>query len=171
MKTHMQIVPNLTGKQLPARALKWLPLPLLLAAAPWATAQPYSLGGYTIAGGGGSSSGGPYTVSGTVGQPAAGKLTGGSYDLLGGFWGLAVVVQTPGTPYLTLTRDPLTGAVTVAWPASDGGFTLDQTPALAPPPTVTPWTPISSGYQTNATHISVTLPASVGNGFFRLRKP
>jgi len=38
-------------------------------------------GGYTF------STGGGYTLGGTVGQPDAGALTGGGYTLTGGFWG------------------------------------------------------------------------------------
>jgi hypothetical protein len=40
-------------------------------------------GGYTF------STGGDYTLGGTVGQPDAGAVTGGVYTLLGGFWGSA----------------------------------------------------------------------------------
>ena len=40
----------------------------------------------TIDGGGGQSSGGPYTLTGTIGQPDAAWSSGGQYELLGGFW-------------------------------------------------------------------------------------
>ena len=41
-----------------------------------------------IAGGGGQSSGGAFTLDGTVGQPVAGTTsTGGTFELGGGFWG------------------------------------------------------------------------------------
>ena len=46
----------------------------------------YSIEWYTIDGGGGTSSGGPYELSGTIGQPDADYLDGGPYELLGGFW-------------------------------------------------------------------------------------
>ncbi len=46
----------------------------------------YDLSWSTIDGGGGTSSGGTYTVMGTIGQPDAGYLGGGNYELLGGFW-------------------------------------------------------------------------------------
>jgi len=36
--------------------------------------------------GGGTSSGGAYVLSGTIGQPDAGYSAGGDYELLGGFW-------------------------------------------------------------------------------------
>jgi hypothetical protein len=38
-------------------------------------------GGHTF------STGGVYTLGGTIGQPDAGLLTGGPYTLGGGFWG------------------------------------------------------------------------------------
>ena len=51
----------------------------------------YSIDWYTIDGGGGRSAGGPYTLSGTIGQPDAAYSSGGNYELLGGFW--------PGGPF------------------------------------------------------------------------
>jgi len=47
----------------------------------------YSLDWYALAGGGiTTSAGGNYSLGGTIGQPAAGASTGGSYNLIGGFW-------------------------------------------------------------------------------------
>ena len=46
----------------------------------------YEIGWYTIDGGGGTSSGGQYTLTGTIGQPDADWSAGGPYELLGGFW-------------------------------------------------------------------------------------
>ena len=40
----------------------------------------------TIDGGGGQSSGGQYTVTGTIAQPDAAYSASGNYELLGGFW-------------------------------------------------------------------------------------
>ena len=50
----------------------------------------YTVTRWTVDGGGGSSStGGNYTLAGTIGQPDAGPaLTGGGYVLAGGFWGV-----------------------------------------------------------------------------------
>ena len=50
----------------------------------------YVLDWWTADGGGRTSQGGTYAVSGTVGQPDAGQLSGGTYDLTGGFWNQAV---------------------------------------------------------------------------------
>ena len=46
----------------------------------------YELSWYTIDGGGGTSSGGPYVLTGTIGQPDAAWSRAGKYELLGGFW-------------------------------------------------------------------------------------
>lgn len=46
----------------------------------------------TIDGGGGTSTGGSFAVSGTIGQPDAGiALNGGAFTVVGGFWPGAVV--------------------------------------------------------------------------------
>jgi hypothetical protein len=74
----------------------------------------YTIGWYTIDGGGGTSTGGTYQVSGTIGQPnASGAMTGGNYSLTGGFWSLIAAVQTGGAPTLYITSSGNT--VTVYW--------------------------------------------------------
>jgi hypothetical protein len=60
---------------------------LLLAAVPVLAAISYDLSWWTVDGGGGAVSGGSYALTGTIGQPDAGVLTGGGYTLGGGFWG------------------------------------------------------------------------------------
>jgi len=57
----------------------------VILAASVATAQ-YEISWYTIDGGGGRSTGGPYTLTGTIGQPDAAYSAGGNFELLGGFW-------------------------------------------------------------------------------------
>jgi hypothetical protein len=63
----------------------------LLLAASIALAQAgggYDLAWNTVDGGGGSAStGGGFSLGGSVGQPDAGVLAGGGYTLSGGFWG------------------------------------------------------------------------------------
>ena len=55
-----------------------------------ATAEPlatqFSVPWWTVDGGGGTSQGGVYILSGSVGQPDAGQSGGGVYELSGGFW-------------------------------------------------------------------------------------
>ncbi|MBU0490862.1 MAG: hypothetical protein KKA73_03460 [Chloroflexi bacterium] len=55
----------------------------------------YDLSWWTVDGGGYTvSTGGGYELGGTIGQPDAGQLTGGTYTLGGGFWsGGAAAIQ------------------------------------------------------------------------------
>ena len=46
----------------------------------------FDLTWFTVDGGGGTSSGGDFVLSGTIGQPDAGDLAGGGFTLRGGFW-------------------------------------------------------------------------------------
>ncbi len=47
----------------------------------------YDLSWHTIDGGGGTSAGGVFALSGTIGQPdAGGAMIGGAFELTGGFW-------------------------------------------------------------------------------------
>jgi len=62
----------------------------------------YDLSWWTADGGGGSSAGGSYSLSGSAGQPDAGLLTGGSFSLAGGFWGGAAVVVPEHLLYLPI---------------------------------------------------------------------
>ena len=49
---------------------------------------------FSIDGGGGASSGGAYSLNGTIGQADAGSMSGGAYTLSGGFWaGAGPVMQ------------------------------------------------------------------------------
>jgi hypothetical protein len=129
-------------------------------------AQSYTINWYKVAGGGGTSSNGQYTVSGTIGQhDASGPMTGGSYSLTGGFWALISVVQTPGTPNLTIT---FVGpdSVVVSWPDT-GSYTLQQNGNLASGTWTTSGYSISTANGTN----SITITPPEGNLFFRLANP
>jgi hypothetical protein len=61
---------------------------LVHAAAGAARAQ-ISIAWWTIDGGGGTSSGGAFTLSGTIGQPDAGTLANGVLECDGGYWSVA----------------------------------------------------------------------------------
>ncbi len=64
---------------------------LLLLGAVWvvsAAPDAFSIPWWRVAGGGGTSDGGNYTLSGTAGQAeAGGTMRGSGYTLAGGFWG------------------------------------------------------------------------------------
>ncbi len=131
-----------------------------------AHAQSYSIDWYKVAGGGGTSTGGVYSVSGTIGQhDAGGPMTGGGYSLTGGFWALISVVQTPGLPNLTI-RFVGPKSVVVSWP-NTGTYTLLKNSSVGGGG----WTP--SGYTittANGTN-SITVTPPTGNLFFRLSNP
>src|SRR5437764_6100624 len=105
--------------------MKSLKITLLLFAvtSTAALAQSFSIDWFTIDGGGGTSTGGVYSVSGSIGQPDANAqpLTGGIFSVVGGFWSLFSVVQTPGTPLLTI-RLTSTNTAMVSWPSPSTGF-------------------------------------------------
>jgi len=46
----------------------------------------YTISWFVIAGGGGRSVGGAYAMDVTIGQPEAGAMSGGEYELAGGYW-------------------------------------------------------------------------------------
>jgi hypothetical protein len=59
---------------------------VMLAAAA-APAQPYAIGRHTIDAGAGTSVGGEFGLTGTIGQhDTGGPSTGGGFELTGGFW-------------------------------------------------------------------------------------
>jgi hypothetical protein len=70
---------------------------LILALATTAVAQVigYDLMWWTADSGGGSSTGGGYSISGTIGQLDPGNLSSGEYTLAGGFWSASVSAETP----------------------------------------------------------------------------
>jgi hypothetical protein len=127
-------------------------------------AQSYSIDWHKVSGGGGTSTGGVYSVNGTVGQhDADGPMTGGSYSLYGGFWSL-YAVQTPGAPLLTI-RLTLTNTAVVSWPSPSTGYVLQQTGSLQLPNwVIAPEAPVDNG-----TTVSVIANLPVGSLFFRLK--
>lgn len=136
---------------------------LLAMAVNFAPAQNYSVDWYKIAGGGGTSTGGNYAVSGTIGQhDASGAMSGGAYSVTGGFWSLISVVQTPGAPTLYISHSGNT--VTVYW-QNIGTWTLHQNSNLALP---AGWTSSTGTTTLNGTNY-LTIPNPAGNQFFQLQ--
>src|SRR6266404_479445 len=138
-------------------------LVVLAVAAPAVRAQNYSIDWFTIDGGGGTSTGGVFSVSGTIGQPDAGRMSGGNYTLDGGFWGIIAAVQAPGAPPLRIFRTT-TNTVVLAWPVSPTVFSVQQETNLSLPN----WGPItnSSSVVGSENQVIITVPA--GNRFYRL---
>ena len=120
-----------------------------------AFAQNYRIDWFTIDGGGGTSSGGQYTLSGTIGQPDAGELAGGNYVLEGGFWGelfLQIVA-----PRLYIERSGPN--VIISWSPNTPGFYLQESPTVGP----ASWANSASGTANPA-----TVPASSPSRFYQL---
>lgn len=129
--------------------------------------QSYSIDWYKIAGGGGTSTNGQYSVAGTIGQPdAGGAMTGGNYSLTGGFWSLISVIQTAGTPNLVIVANGL-NSVQVMWP-NTGSYTLQQNANLA---LVNGWTTSGNSISTANGTNSISITLQPGNLFFRLSNP
>ena len=120
---------------------------------------------YKVSGGGGTSSGGHYHISGTIGQQdAGGPMSGGGYSLTGGFWASISAVQTVGLPDLTITH--VGNNAIVSWPDT-GSYTLQPNSNLA---LSGGWS--ASGYSVttaNGTN-SITITPPTGNLFFRLKQ-
>jgi hypothetical protein len=125
-------------------------------------AQTYSIPWSTIDGGGGTSTGGVYSVSGTIGQhDASGAMTNGQYSVTGGFWALPTAIQVTGAPTLTIAP-AAPGNATISWTPNTPGFVLQQTSVLSP----SNWTNSPSG-ATNP----IVVPANQTARFYRLFKP
>jgi hypothetical protein len=118
-----------------------------------------------IANGGGVSTGGGFSVSGTIGQPAAGTISGGNIRVQSGFWN---TVQTPGAPELRITRAGASGAI-LSWPAPSTGWVLQETTVLG---TAASWTAVMSPTVVIANgQNTVTFTSTTGIRHFRLRHP
>jgi hypothetical protein len=130
------------------------------------SAQSYSIDWYKIAGGGGTSTGGTYAVSGTIGQPdASGAMSGGNYSVTGGFWSLIQVVQTPGAPTLYISHAG--NVVTLYW-QDVTGWNLHQSGNLTTP--IASWSASGSPTLTGGTNY-LSLTNVTGNQFFKLTNP
>jgi hypothetical protein len=127
-------------------------------------AQNYAINWHTVGGGGGTSSGGIYFLTGTIGQPDAGVLTGAEFELVGGFWSVLSSVPSPAFPILTVYVTT-NGAVVVAWPSSTSSSIVLQvcTDVYAPN-----WVPPSQPIVYDGITKSVTIYPPVGRLFFRL---
>lgn len=127
-----------------------------------APAQSYRIDWFSVDGGAGTSTGGVYVLSGTIGQPdAGGPLTNAQYAITGGFWALPIAVQQPESPVLTITP-AAAGLATVSWTPTAPGFVLQESLSLSP----AAWVNAPSG-GTNPISVPATAPAK----YYRLARP
>ena len=89
------------------RSLFSLFLTLLFATAAFAqSGGNFNINRSVIASGGGRTSGGTFTLDGTIGQPLAGvQSTGGNLSLISGFWATPPAAQTPRRPAFDFDGD------------------------------------------------------------------
>ncbi len=137
---------------------------LVVSTAISARAQTFDLSWFSIDGGGGTSSGGAYSVTGTIGQPDAGVLSGGNYTLVGGF--LSAIAAAPSTPSSPQVSVSVLGKnVIISWPSPSTGFTLQENTSLNP----ATWQAVQQTIHDNGTTVSLILTAPAGNMFYRLK--
>jgi hypothetical protein len=137
-------------------------------------AQPFTLTGHVVAGGGGTASGGRFQIAGTIGQPEAGpRLTGGCISIDPGFWGAYAAVRTPGAPVLRVSQIDR-NYIRVSFPPGCGDWVLQWTRVLETNPAATVWTDDTAGNLilvgeelTREFHV----PSWGQRLFFRLRQP
>jgi hypothetical protein len=123
----------------------------------------YTMDWHSVDGGGGTSTGGVYSASGTIGQPdAGGPMTGGDFSLTGGFWAL-YAVQTPGAPALRIFLTATNTAV-VWWSPPTAGWNLQQNPDL----TSTNWAAPSESITDTGTNRFIIVNPPAGRRFYRL---
>jgi hypothetical protein len=139
----------------------------LVAGAISTPAQQYSIPWFTVDGGGGTATNAAYSLTGTLGQPDAGFMSGGGFTLVSGFWGIVAPVQTPGAPNLSISR--LNNSIRLTWPGAADGWLLQTTTNLLA--TTMQWTDLPPPYQTQGTNTLFTEPWPHTNRFYRLHKP
>jgi hypothetical protein len=146
--------------------LRFLALALAISGVQ-ARAQTYSADWHKVAGGGGVSTGGVYSVNGTAGQQdAGGPMTGGPYSITGGFWALSVV-QTPGAPILKIFLSNTNTAI-VSWPAPSVGWILQQNASVALP---AGWSNATNAVTQAGGQNQIVVGPPGGNRFYRLIHP
>lgn len=140
-------------------------LPALLAAG--AQAQ-FTLESRVTSGGGGSSTGARFSITGSIGQHDASEaLQSPGYAFGGGFW--HTVVPTPGAPDLEIRRHPFTGVVRVSWRDPEGKYELEESSgpnALAPGS----WSTVAGPYPVAGAVFIHEIATPNGSQFFRLRE-
>lgn len=146
--------------------MKRILLSVLAASAALAALAQYSIDWYKVSDGGGASTGGVYSVSGTLGQhDAGGPMAGGVYSVTGGFWALSAI-QTDGAPLLTILLTP-TNTALVSWPSPSTGFGLQQNTNLG----TTNWVIPSEAVNDNGATRFIIVSPSGGSRFYRLQHP
>jgi len=126
----------------------------------------YAVDWFKISAGGGTSLGGDFSMSGTVGQSDVGTMDGGDYALQGGFWGLTPRAPAPSRPVLSVVPTG-TNTVVLSWPSLSIQFVLEESGRVNPGV----WTAVDAApFRAGARWLAV-VPRSAGSKFYRLRSP
>jgi hypothetical protein len=105
-----------------------------------------------------------FSVSGTIGQADAGKMSGGNFTVEGGFWGIISVVQTTNAPLLSIFRTS-TNTVLVSWPSPSTGYELQQNTNLG----TTNWVNAGTTPTDDGRNKFIIVTPSAGKTFYRLK--
>ncbi len=129
-------------------------------------AQNYSITSQVIAGGGGTSNGGQYALTGAIAQrEASPAATGGPYSISVGFLGQYMALQQIGAPNLTIRG---VGAnLQVVWGSNVPGWVLQANSAGLTPAN---WLDVVGTPTMSGSEQFHQFAASGGRVFFRLRK-
>ena len=127
----------------------------------------FAIDWFTVEGGGGTSDGGSYQLSGTAGQPdAVGFAYGTGSFLLGGYWSIAFE-----GPRLALELLPDRRTIKVSWPRWASDYVLEQRITLPEMPEADWPTDVpTEAYQADACHYFILVPAASGTMFYRLHQ-
>ena len=130
-----------------------------------AQSDSYTLPWATIDGGGGLTSGGSFSLHGTVGQPDAGVMSGGAFTITGGFWSLPL--SSGPLPSLSI-RYGIGSTVILSWPNPSSSYVLQQTADMNA--AGGGWMNVSQTPVINGANKEVTLTATGRFCLFRLRR-
>jgi hypothetical protein len=143
----------------------------MAAAVTIARAQNYGVDWSTIAGEGGTSTAGVYTITGTISQPTTARVNSSDFTIDGGFWCIVAAIQEPGAPLLSV-RLTQTNTVVVSWPMTWPGFALLENSDLNTPNWVQVATlPVMVVTSHTTAEKQVVVPTPTGKRFYRLKKP
>ena len=130
------------------------------------SAQTFTIDRFVLSGGGGTSTNGGFSLTGTIGQPDAGRMSGGPFKLDGGFQSVAIAIQMAGAPLLKIVRSGNT--FLISWASDAAGYVLEEVSSLQAPAT---WLSVASPPVLVGQENQVTLPALPGARFYRLKRP
>ena len=120
-----------------------------------------------MAAGSGTSAGGNYILSATLGEPFGGETYSDNYAVEAGFESIVVNLEPEAPPILRIARAGA-NSVLILWPASATDWVLQETSTLGDSAN---WTDVSASVVVNGADNTATLPLVAGSRYYRLRHP